>query len=328
MGAEFERIRQVISLLRAARFEQAVSYSMPLVATEHSAWFLYARAWQEFSERRYREADNLLLEAYKLRAGAEFSGDPSELAFSLDNLGRPKLPPLFGSPRKPSSVAPEGAGQEREASHFCLTLMAGEVPGLVREFRRVPKSYQKGFRSVVVAVELLLHHELSTVGTALKALISEGRIPVNRSFIRLFSRPLRRTQLEALAEALWRLSHEWSGELPVWELASYLHYLLGDELTARELAERGLKIDSASLICGNVRALALNRVGRSFLADEQWRATLSLRPERSATYLVLGYQALMAGALEPALRYFHEAYLIGDNTEEAAQLMDAALAAD
>ena len=131
--------------------------------------------------------------------------------------------------------------------------------------------------------------------------------------------------LQMVADTLWRVAADWNFPLSLCEVNCFLQYLLESDETALDLAERGLKMRPESIICGNVRALLLNRAGQVYYADEQWRQTLLANPGSSATYMVLGHQSICGGSLDVALRYFQEACILGDNPEEAERFLAAAM---
>ncbi len=55
-----------LGLLRLARYEDAVNGALPLVGTKYQAWFMHARAWQEWDLGQPETARRLLKEALDL----------------------------------------------------------------------------------------------------------------------------------------------------------------------------------------------------------------------------------------------------------------------
>lgn len=321
VGSEI-RAALVMSLLHEGLIDLAVEESMALIGTKHSAWFLYARAWSHLAKGSTQEAELLLRQAFDL-SGIEYEvkGPP---AFAFSEGGNPRLLPPFNSTNL--LLGGEGVG------HFDEAEILGYIPAIYEEdwielhsdIGRNIREYKLVFDDVCRCIEGVMHHDAETVSTAVDAAdIEESFSARGNSFLLLTLSSVERLQM--VADTLWRVCADWNSPLSLCEITAYLHYLLEDDEIALNLAETGLVRDEASVISGNVRALVLNRLGRVYSADEQWRETLRLAPDRSATYLVLGHQALCAGGLDPALRYFQEAVLIGDNLPEANRFLTAAL---
>lgn len=76
---------------------------------------------------------------------------------------------------------------------------------------------------------------------------------------------------------------------------------------ALEQANRGLRCDAHHVDCANLRALALNQLGRGGEAIDQTRSTLSRAPEDAGTHVVHGWSLLRGGNPAEALTHFREA---------------------
>lgn len=316
------RVCLVISMLSQGHFDSAVEQSLPLVGTPHSPWFLYARAWQCLSQGRVAEADRLLSEA--LEAMEEFfpNSQSDWTGFTFTQSGKPRICPPFNTPLKWDPFSTHLPGEYGHLS-FPVTMFTENWPGLLSDISKNIREYKKLFRSVALQIERVLHHGPHTVSVAISTMEIRGAATDVSQFLNLAT--MTENHLQMTADTLWRVAADWSDFLDLVEVTSYLYYLLDDEQTALSLANRGLKKSPSSNICGNVRALILNKAGCSYLADEQWGKLLRSRPDSSVTYLVLGNQALLAGGHEAALRYFQEAHLVGDNCAEAESFFSAAL---
>lgn len=318
LGRSEFRVALVLALLKEGLYEQAAEQAVPLVGTEHDAWFLYARAWHYLSLGRPGEADRTLSDAYA-RAGQSACAN-----FSFTERGRPKLTPPFHSPYQYGDPTAPSLPDDAEFLNYSTAIFRLDCCALLSDISRNIREYKQVFKGVALCIEKIIHHDSETVAAALGACeidhYQEGR---GNSFLLLAV--LTDAHLKLVAEALWRVCLDWNYPETLCEVVSYLHFILEEDEIALELADRGLRKNRANLICGNVRALVLNRGGVVYHADKQWRETLRLNPQRSATNLVLGHQALVVGALDVALRYFHEAVATGDNPVEAERFLEAAL---
>lgn len=316
------RVSFVVALLREGLYEQALEQSLPLVGTKHSPWFLYAKAWKFLSLGSFREANRLLAAAFRHLSSPErqweFSG------FSFTEQGRPKLAPPFGCPLAYGDPKRDFFSDEHEFLRYSSAIFREDRFTLLGDIGRNIREYKVVFRAVAGCVERVLHHESDTVGAAVAAAELDDTLSAQGNSFLLLTL-MSDSHLEMVADSLWRVCVDWNYSFSLCEIVSFFHFLLDDDETALFMADKGLHQHPESLICGNVRALVLNRTGRVHLADEQWRKTLDLNPSRSATYLVLGHQALCAGGLDPALRYFQEAVMLGDNSPEANRFLGAAL---
>jgi tetratricopeptide (TPR) repeat protein len=75
---------------------------------------------------------------------------------------------------------------------------------------------------------------------------------------------------------------------------------------AIEAAERGLEIDAEHLGCANLRAMALNQIGRGEEAGRLLEAALAQDPENALTHANQGWTALQRGDARSALEHFRE----------------------
>lgn len=318
-GAEV-RVSLVVTLLKGGMFEQALEHSLPLIGTEHTAWFLYARAWHNLAHGKTTDALRLLRIAYGCLREEHRWEAPT---FSFTEQGKPRLVPPFHSPLAYSRDG-GASGGETEALSYAGAIFHEDWLELLTDIGRNIREYKELFITVVKSIEKVIHHDVETVSAAVPVIdLDEADEVGGGSFLMLTL--MSNSHLRMVTETLWRICADWNFPLYLCEIVAYLAYLQEDDDTALEMSELGLQEDPGSLVCGNVRALAFNRQGKVYLADEQWRETLLFNPDRSATYLVLGHQALCSGGLDPALRYFQEALLVGDNRGEAHRFFLAAL---
>jgi len=316
------RVSIVGVLLGSGLFHQAVDQSLPLIGTKHMVWFLYARAWQQVENGAVQDAERILAEVYKLlnEQGTRWSAT----GFSFTEQGLPKLHPPFNYHVRYREATEAMSNGEADLLDYPTAMFQEDWLALLTDINHNIREYKTLFRNVAACLEKVLHHEIDTLGAAVGALdLEEDSLTDGSSFLLMAF--MSHQHLQMTADTLWRICADWNFPQDLCEITSFLHYLLEDDPAALDLAERGLNAAKGSLLCGNVRALILNRAGQAYLADEQWRETLSLNPDRSATYLVLGHQALCAGGLEPALRYFQEAVVLGDNAPEAYRFLNSAL---
>ena len=91
-------------------------------------------------------------------------------------------------------------------------------------------------------------------------------------------------------------------------------YQWDDALTA---SEQGLAIEADHIGCANIRALALNQLGRKEEAAGVLTETLRQAPENAHTHLNMGWTKLRANQPDEALRHFNEAIRIDPTLETA-----------
>ena len=313
------RVALVLTSIRGGYFNEAVRQALPLVGTEMSPWFLYARAWQELSDGDVEEAQKILDEARNMM---ESSSDKSvSRGFSFNWRGQPKFTALFRVSIDGESKMVSLEIEELVPGFDCgEAILMEDSSALLFDIKHNIRAYKQLFANSSFLLERVMHHELQTLPFALEASDKSGAADAllrlvfsSESFLRLS------------AETFWKVAQDWDDCLALKEVTSYSFYLLEEDEGALSIADQVLSKNPKSLIAGNVRALVLNRRGSAYLADEQWRTTLTLNPNRSSTYLILGHQSLCSGALEPALRYFQEAVVVGDNGREANRFLTAAL---
>ncbi|MFO0902850.1 MAG: tetratricopeptide repeat protein [Pirellulales bacterium] len=118
---------------------------------------------------------------------------------------------------------------------------------------------------------------------------------------------------QAIQDAL-RLAPERSG---YWALLSQVHYRQEHFTEALDCAQRGLAFDPDDSSCQNLAALAANRLGRTGVAEETLRASLSRDPENAMTHANLGWMQLQAGDAQAAILSFREALRIDPELDNA-----------
>ncbi len=308
-------------LVMERRFDQAVEFATPLIGTGEDAWYLFARSWQAVAQGDYDSAVRLHKEAQEL--GSSNNWFDFEASFVFDDDGNPLPIFPFVSPFDfPDGHEPflfEGSFVAEVAE----LLREGDWPAVLLKHRKRKRHSQELFEDLSYWIEQIMHLDFHSARMSLKgmSLFTVEKDDAMRYLTLLFSCD---ENLEAALEVFWRLNADWGFYPALAEVVSYLNYLLGRDDAALEMAEACLKDDPAAVIAGNVRALILSERGFWHLADQQWRSTMELAPDRSATYLVLGWQSLALGRDEIAARYFVEAMEIGDNPYASVKSLELA----
>jgi tetratricopeptide (TPR) repeat protein len=96
----------------------------------------------------------------------------------------------------------------------------------------------------------------------------------------------------------------------------------GDALAA---AESGLKIEAEHMTCLNLRAMALNQVGRNEEAGQMLEDALTQDPENAFTHANRGWTALQRGDAKNALEHFRESLRLDPTNDWARSGMVEAL---
>lgn len=306
-------------LITEKRFDQAVEFATPLIGTGEDAWYLFARAWQALARGHFDVALRLHAEAQEQASVCNWFDFQASFLFDDDGSPLPIFP--FVSPFDfPDGHEPflfEGSF----VAELAEMLREGDWPTLLLRHRHAQKQSQELFEGLAFWVEQILHLDFHNARTALKgmSLFTVERDDALRYLTVLFSCD---ENLEAALEVFWRLHADWGSPRALTEVVTYLYYLLGQDDSALEFAEACLKLHRGSVICGNVKALILSERGFWHQADSQWRTTLEAAPDRGATYLVLGWQALALQQEDIATRYFLEAAHIADNPHAAAKSLE------
>ncbi|MFA5507328.1 MAG: hypothetical protein WC314_20450 [Vulcanimicrobiota bacterium] len=318
------RASVVVTLIKGGLYERALELSLPLIGTTHSAWFLYARAWHYVSLGDFHQALRALHDAYAVLDPERLFEVDRPTGFTFNSDGNPRITSPFNTPLTYGDGVDMVWPESEERLSYRNAICYGDWLQLLTDINRNIREYKAIFESMARRVEQVLHHDIETVRSAVASFELDTEVHYKGNFF-LWLSLLSDESLHMVAETLWRVAANWNYPLDLCEITSYFFYLLEENKTALQLAESGLRTDPTSVVCGNVRALALNDLEQPYRADEQWRETLAYNPDRSATFLVLGHQALCAGGLNPALRYFQEAMVVGDNPLEAERFLTAAL---
>lgn len=320
-GPDF-RVSLVVTLLKDALFEDALEQSLPLIGTRYTSWFLYVEAWSQLAKGKVKDAFRLLTEAYRGLDQEFHCWEPKGFAFT--EYGKPKVALPFNAPLTYNTPGGPSENENPCQLNYTTALFDADWLTLYQDIGCNIREYKYIFELLARSVERIVHHEIETVAAAVAAMeFEDDGGPKSNPFLLLSL--MSEEHLKIVSDTLWRVCVDWNYPLMLCEVTSYFMYLLEENEVAVELANIGLASDPTSLVCGNVRALVLNRIGCIYHADDQWRETLKLSPGRSVTYLVLGHQALCAGGLDAALRYFVEAVNLGDNRMEAERFLNAAL---
>lgn len=96
---------------------------------------------------------------------------------------------------------------------------------------------------------------------------------------------------------------------------------------ALEAAENGLEIEAEHLTCANLRAMALNQLGRGDEAGRTLEDALARDPENAFTHANQGWTALQRGEARKALEHFREALRLDPTNDWARSGMVEALKA-
>src|SRR5262249_16847114 len=92
-------------------------------------------------------------------------------------------------------------------------------------------------------------------------------------------------------------------------------------------AESGLEIEAEHLTCANLRAMALNRLGREDEAGRALEDALAQDPENALTHANRGWTALQRGEAQKALEHFRESLRLDPTNDWARSGMVEALKA-
>ena len=96
---------------------------------------------------------------------------------------------------------------------------------------------------------------------------------------------------------------------------------------ALEAAESGLEVEAEHLTCANLRAMALNRLGREDEAGQALEDALAHDPENAFTHANQGWTALQRGESRKALEHFRESLRLDPSNDWARSGMVEALKA-
>jgi Tfp pilus assembly protein PilF len=84
-----------------------------------------------------------------------------------------------------------------------------------------------------------------------------------------------------------------------------------------EIAERGLEVEAGHMGCANLRAMALNQLGRGEEAAQALKDALAQDPENALTHANQGWTALQHGEAQKALEHFRESLRLDPNNDWA-----------
>jgi tetratricopeptide (TPR) repeat protein len=111
-------------------------------------------------------------------------------------------------------------------------------------------------------------------------------------------------QAEQAAKEALRLDPE---DVEHYELLARIALAHRDWARALDWAERGLSVDAEHVGCGNLRAMALTKLGRSAEAVQAVESALARAPESALSQANLGWSYLHEGNKQKALEHFREA---------------------
>lgn len=318
------RAHVVYLLLESGRYREACQCALPLIGTPYNGLFLYVRAWQYFFEGFPTESSLLLRRAYAFYLKqVDPDWQPEELSF--DERGLPRLSPIFRHPALHDARFTKDTLEYKESMTRLRNLPRKvDVGRLTMQLKEKKAAYLRAFAKLVPCLEQLLHCDSTTLEMAVDEFRSRRKGDKELAFLlRLALVDLDESPYKTMKEALWRVAADWNYPLELCQLLCMAAWFKGDDAEALDFAARGLETDPVNLVCGMVRGLVLDRTGRKYLADEQWRECMGVHSQRAPIYLVLGCRAFAEGADEVALRYFHEARATGESTREVARLLRA-----
>ncbi|HKQ75389.1 MAG TPA: tetratricopeptide repeat protein [Blastocatellia bacterium] len=139
-----------------------------------------------------------------------------------------------------------------------------------------------------------------------------------------------RYQEDLLAEAERAINN--AIQLDPWDadhfaLLAQIKYQQSKWQDALKAAESGLEIEAEHLTCANLRAMALNRLGREDEAGRALEDALAQDPENALTHANQGWTALQRGEAQKALEHFRESLRLDPTNEWARSGMVEALKA-
>ena len=293
------RAQLALRLIESGEYEQALQAALPLVGTAFQCCFLFARAWQLRETGDVETARQVLAESLaQLQPKLDLETGPF-LFFKAD--GTIAHLEEFYRLTLPERVFSEARLDDSELSRIAASVLSTE-DSLKRPFTAM--TLKKIYRQLRPLVPVCVSpYEVA------RAAFQPEALPGNLYWEFLCQRFESRQTIESTAQELLVL-HSIHG--PSFSLSG----LVGFFLAIAERYEECLAISDALLdehpkncVAGNLRALALHRTGRPWLAQEQWRVTLKACPYESLNYVFLGLIALENGTQDVSIRFLHEAVI-------------------
>lgn len=303
----------VYLLIIESRFEKALEYALPLIGTGEDEWYMLARAWYEMAFGEIDDALKLYDKAKELVSVTNWSDIGTSILF--DDLGRPKLTFPFLGPLAPPPDRRPAFPTSSFVRDLNINFRSLDSLALLRYHRQHRLETERLAGEMAVWIERMLHLDFYQARKAVRSICLAKAGP-DEAVSYLYSLFYCDVYLEMAGEVFWRLSYDWGFESALGEVACYLNYLLGNynyqqaEVVAEHLLAS--KAGSGSLICANLKALVLNERGLWHKANELWGQLIDKYPDRSVTFMVVGWQALSYGKKDVAARYFHEVCCLDD----------------
>jgi tetratricopeptide (TPR) repeat protein len=280
------RAALTVELLKLQQFEQAQEAALPLIGTPYQAWFLYSRAWLEWSHGRLDSAWKLLDQALAIRGDEEEAPQTRPATAEFARFHGPFEKMLVRDRKWPESEWP------RAERAIGKRISRADVPRLFWHLRPF----------------------LSLCASPFELVRGSLYVPpdLDDDACHWFVESLRtRPNLDEAADSLWVMG-EGSKELDLPLMATCVFYLILAErhrdalrVCQRYLSERPRSSTGKSLL-----ALSLHKCSYKLEATRVWEENLA-QPSDGLTCLILGILAYQEGRPQLAARYFHEAVECG-----------------
>ncbi len=291
------RAELTLCLLRLGRLDEAVEGALPLVGTEYQAWFLHARAWQEWARGREDEAREILRAAHRV-----VGKDPDGPVDFLLVGGRPLLAQEFSRNAVPGPLAPR---------------LIPETKTLSPEAIRSPQDAARIFALLRPMLPLCATGYQASERTLSRREEDPWQTLVLRSLLDL-------PTLRGLAERLCLLSVDYPFRVSVAAGAAFYLILQERYSEALKICRTLLLRRPATSVVRALSLVCLYRLGRrGEVVSEGERLLTDPRGDRDGLGLLfLGIFASEEGAFEVALRFFRESAVRGN---EFAQGLEQAV---
>lgn len=281
------RAELTLGLLRLARYEDAVNGALPLIGTKYQAWFIHARAWQEWDQGQPETARGLLKEALDLLG----QSGTRPLDFVLID-GRPLMSVEFSCFSAPCSLRDKALP---EKATFPEKLI--DSPAQVEKFF------------------VFLYPQLPLCVTGLwsePALWSENDLDFWGDLVThsLSDRQFQRD----MADQLWKLWVRYTFRVAVAASTAFYFILLGRYRAALKVCRTFLLQRPYISMIRALEIVCLYRLGRrqEALSQGEYLLAQGRRDYEGLGLLVLGQLALEEGEFEVASRFLQESATRGN----------------
>lgn len=297
------RAQLTLRLIESGDYEQALQAALPLVGTDFQCCFLFARAWQLRAAGELEMAQQVLAESLA-QLQPELALESKTCHF-FESDGAVAYLEDFSLPTLPDSNLLEARLSYSELSRIAELVLSTEET-LERPFSQL--TIKKIYRQLRPLIPVCV----SPYEVAKAAFLREAW-PGNPYWNFLCERFETRGAIESTADELLLLHGIHGPSFSLSGLAGFFLAIADRYEECLAVSDALLERHPKSLVAGNLRALALHRTRRPWLAQEQWRVTLKTRPYESLSNVVLGLLALENGATDSSFRFLHEAVLCEDD---------------